>query len=323
MLAQLVERNDGIVEVSGSIPLHSIYTGGRMRKIVLCLLLFCVIAKLCYSVTEGFSISNILSTHPFHSTWEIPFNEEPLIPPQFTFFKGGGQCYTFLNEESQVLLKVFKQHHLRSYAFLRKIPFNLIPFPKRWPFLIDKFLKKREQKQPLLFASEALAYLQLRDHAGLLYLHLNPTTTLRKQITLIDKLGRAHLVDLDTLDFALQMKAELPEPHFLRLQKEQNLEAAKNSIDSLLSLITQRCAQGIRNQDPCLRRNCGFIENTAIDIDIGSFVKEEALKLPFVAKNPLYYETRSFHHWLKDNYPEANSYFTERLKQLLYTKQPL
>ncbi len=291
----------------------------KTLQIPLILIAIFAIQHFCHTQTAGFSIAKITAKHPFNLKWETaPLTQaeterlDPILAQKFTFFKHGGQSYVFLSEDGKTVLKVFKHHHMRVPTWFKKLP-----LPAKWKRFHHKFIKNKELKLPAFFKSCTLAYNNFQQRTGLIYLHLNQTAHLKKKLILIDKLNISHALDLDTLDFAIQERTELPHDHFLRLRKENNLASAKESIDSLLNLIAERCEKGIFDRDPCIRRNCGFIGNKAVDIDLGSYIEKKSVKLPFITQAELYYKTLKFQQWLKKKYPEASRYFDAELQQRL------
>jgi hypothetical protein len=278
-----------------------------------------VVERFCHKQTGGFQITKILSNHRFNQHWEIPSLSKQeqveldlLLDQPYHFFSYGGQSYVFLSEDGKTILKFFKHHHMHTPHWLKKMP-----LPKFLSHLRSQFIKARKEKLPLFFGSCKIAYTDFKDRTGLIYLHLNKTFHLKNRLTLIDQLNIAHQIDPNTIDFALQRKVELTHKHFRRLRKERRLEEAKKSLDSLLELIVQRCQKGIADRDPNIRRNCGFIGNCAVEVDLGSYTHDETLKIPYVTKQELYYQTRKFERWINKRFPEISSHFQERLSALL------
>jgi hypothetical protein len=272
----------------------------RFFKIALFLLCFFIVDRFCHRQTGGFALTKVLSDRPFNPQWEVPLltpaeeaEVEHALNQPYRFFSYGGQSYVFLSDDGQTVLKFFKHHHMRPIPFFR------------------------HDKLPLFFSSCTLAYRQFKERTGLLALHLNKTTHLQKKVTLIDKLNIAHQIDLDRVDFALQKRAELPYQRFRRLKKEGNLEAAQHSLNSLFELIALRCQQGIQDRDPNIRRNCGFLGDTAIELDLGSYTYDPLLATPKATRDTLDLQTRKLKRWIRKSYPELLPYFEMRLTAML------
>ena len=75
------------------------------------------------------------------------------------------------------------------------------------PLLPASFLKKVDRRFALLkhdFDSYKIAYENLKDETGLIYLHLNKTDFLKQKMIIIDKIGIYHEIDLDSMEFLIQ-----------------------------------------------------------------------------------------------------------------------
>ncbi len=331
MLAQLVERNDGIVEVSGSIPLHSMNNwfciqGLRLKFIRSHLLFFILFAlgfyasaRFCHKQTGGFTVWKIASDHSFHPEWDVesldPKNQaevDLLLNQPYHFYSYGGQSYIFISADGTTVLKVFKHHHMRSFSWI-----DHVPLPRNFHMILKQFTQSQRDKLSHFFGSCTLAYDLFKERTGLIYLHLNKTSHFKRTLTLIDKLNIAHQIDLDHTDFALQKKAELPYERFRRLKKEGNLAEAERSLKSLLELIAERCQRGIEDRDPNIRRNCGFLKGKAIEIDLGSYSRNEALKNPKIGRETLLRQTRRLEQWIVKTYPELHPCFQKQLHEVM------
>lgn len=296
----------------------------RIKTILLgtCLVIFSVITSIRFCTWQmgGFELYKIASNPSFDPRWEVAplasHEQERLnavLEQPFYFLGKGGQCYAFINQDSGTVLKLFKQHHMRV---LEKI--EGVPLPKFFDNYRKKMLEeKKHRTRQFLFNSCTIAHEMFKTSTGLLYLHLNKTEHLKKKLTLIDRLGIAHQIDLDATQFVLQKKAERVYAKFKQLKAENNLEAAKTCLDSLLTLLLNQAKLGIKNRDLNLRSNFGFVGMQAIEIDLGSYTIDETLKLPSHYKAALEQNTRQLKRWIKKRYPELDAYFEQRLQFLV------
>lgn len=288
-------------------------------KIILFIALFLGVGRFCHKKTGGFQLYKIYSLQDADPNDPGPTLSEQekselnaILAQPFTFFGKGGQCYAFISEDKQTVLKLFKNHHIRLWKFLSDLSLPSVLDPYR-----QKILRKIIHQSPAFFESCELSYQEMREHTGLIYLHLNKTGHINKKLTIIDKLGIAHQIDLDSVDFALQKKAELAEPKIALLIKQNDLDGAKQCIDSLLGLILERCQKGIHDRDFNYRTNVGFIGNRAIEIDLGSYSKDESLKNPDNFKRELLANTRTFNEWLLSKSPDLSLFLSERIEDEL------
>jgi hypothetical protein len=248
---------------------------------ILTLLLFCISLRFFYLLQQGdFEPAQVVSDLPNHPEWE--FNEHPplnLLNQTFSFLGAGDQCYAFLGEDGTTVLKLLKH------------------FDANGKRILDPVLE-----------SYKIAYQELREETGLLYLHLNKTDS--HILTMIDKTGFLHQIDLGATEYALQKKVDALIVPMLN-QLRRNPEVLKERIHSLLSLIASRCSKGIADRDTAIHRNIGFLGHNAIALDIGSYFKNEELK-----KNPydeIARHTKRLVRWLRKHQPSLLPFYEQKL----------
>ncbi len=284
---------------------------------------FIFIERFCHQKTGGFQVSKIESDHSFNPDWATPVPSDQerdhlhtLLDQRYTFFSYGGQSYAFLSDDGKTILKLFKHHHLRVPAWIK-----MLPLPRTFKRIRNKWVHLKEDSFYLFFNSCKIAFDDFRNHTGLIYLHLNKTDYLNQQVRIVDKIGIEHKIDLDRTDFALQHRAELPKKHFRSLKKKNDYAAAKKSLDSLIDMIVERSQKGIADRDPSIRRNCGFIGENAVEIDLGSYSRSETLKIPFMCKADIYQKSLQLRRMISKSYPELYPHLDKRLTEILYQNE--
>lgn len=270
-----------------------------MKKIFKALLFaacFFAVERFCHKETRGFSLPNIYGEEfeGLPTSGELP----ELIGP-FTFLDSGLESYVFLSADKKVVLKFFKHHHLREADRLAKI----------FPFCKKMSTQKRENFKRSL-SSYQIAYNELKEETALLYLHLAKTEKRLPTVTLIDRLGIEHKVALDQVQFLAQRRADL-------LLQTLDSPQAKESISSLLSLISTRSSRGIADRDPMLERNFGFIDSKAVVIDLGSFSKDPFLKKKNRRNTTLFYETLPLRCLLAKEKPDLLPHFEKEFERII------
>ncbi|MES2345001.1 MAG: hypothetical protein V4494_03575 [Chlamydiota bacterium] len=284
----------------------------KVIKIFFFIIAFTSLERFCHKQTEGFQIHKILSNLSFDPKWGTPPLEKELeiaLDQSYSFLGSGGQCYAFLSEDKQYVIKFFKQHHMRKIPYLEKIVLPSFLNRYRNKILLDR--AKRSQER--IFGSYKIAHDHLKKETALLYLHLNKTTYFNKSLKIIDKLGISHEIDIDTLEFSLQKTAVLAYPHLKSLIRQKNIPELKQCIRSLCGLIATRFKLGITDEDPAYEKNFGFINNIAVEIDLGSFTwASDAGNLQILQQ-----ETHDFKNWLAKRCPELVDYFNEQLDEAL------
>ncbi|MCX6991088.1 MAG: hypothetical protein NTX49_08525 [Chlamydiae bacterium] len=287
-----------------------------MLKVFLALVLFRGVERFCHGQTEGFEMSKILPMHPpTPLTPSSALSEEErqqvqsILSQPFYFLSKGGQSFAFLSQDGKVVLKFLKKHHVRMWEFL-----NSFTLPSFIDSYRQKILRDTHHKSPFFLRSCEISYADFKEGTGLIYLHMEKTDYFAKKLTIVDKLGIAYPVDMDSIEFALQTKAELVQPLFKRLIEENDLPAAKECLTSLLELIVERCHKGIHDRDPNIRTNFGFIGHKAITIDIGSFsrVAPASVNVPVVLAS----QTEKFKKWLIRKNPELAEHLRVEVERL-------
>ncbi len=254
----------------------------RKLKWVAKLLLFCLAfygaKQFCEKETDGFTLTQLARPLPELSV--LPGAPRDVLNQTFYYLGRGGQAFAFVSEDGCHVIKFFK--HQRKSA-------------------------KRERD----FTSYRIAGEELKEESGLEYVHCYRTVDLKKQLTIVDKLGIAHAIDLDNQAFVLQKKADLFYPYLEQLLNTGQWEAAKEALLSVVALIGARCEKGIFDEDAKLHRNVGFVENRAVFIDVGRFRKSTVDKKQEVMK-----VVEPLQAWLKNKDAALECYLQERLNEI-------
>lgn len=253
-------------------------------KVLLALMIFVGLHQYCMVQIGDFEISQVLSDRENSPEWDTEDQDVTgLLSQTFTFLGMGDQAYAFLGEDKKTVLKLFKHYDAQG-------------------------------KRPLdhIFTSCKLAYEELREETGLIYLHINKSPSCH--VTLIDKLGFAHTIDINATEYALQKKADdLIFPTLEGKLRHKDYDAAKKAIQKLFVLIAQRCDKGIGDRDTALRRNYGYKGLEPIALDIGSYFKDDALKDPAPRHEEIAHKTRRLFRWLKKHDPDLLPFYEAEL----------
>jgi hypothetical protein len=168
------------------------------RKIIIISMTFAT-AAVCglYVVNKNdrFLTMEIQSDHPYeplyeprpltaHETQEVG---QALSQP-FRYFGCGGQAFVFFSDDGKYALKFFKQRHFRQPTYL-----SYIPFIEKYR---NKKFAKRKKRIVQEYSSYKIGFEELPHETELVYLHLNNTHHFKRPITLVDRLGLEHHVDL-------------------------------------------------------------------------------------------------------------------------------
>lgn len=238
--------------------------------------------------TEGFMLSNILSSMPYDVRW-APTDTQIALPSVFSepvyYLASGGQCYAFSSSDDKYVIKFFKH-------------------------------RKKQKKLERDFTSYALANKYLKEETGLVCIHLNKTTHINKTLCLVDKLGIKHTISLDNCEFIIQKKASLVVPYLQNLISHGELNKACDALDALISLMIQRSQKGIYDEDSRVHRNCGFLNETPKIIDIGRLCENKEKTAPYLYKKDITSSMHKLSTWLKETSPPLYEHLNEKLSQL-------
>lgn len=297
-----------------------------MRKIALRLFFLTILTislyglgRLYFKLTAGFTIANITSDFAFQPQWEV----RPLLlseQTEFTkaidqsyFYLGKGcQSYVFASEDGQYVIKFFKYQRYRLQPWLAYFP----PLPAIVKYRQEK-IEKKWKKLDGFVTSWKVAFENLKEETGLMFVHLNKTNNLQKQLSIYDKMGQKHTVSLDQMEFCIQRRADLLCQTLLDYKNREDLIGAQQLIHQLLNLILSEYSRGLADNDHALMQNTGVVLGKPVHIDVGQFVINDAVKQPSVFHQELFTKTYKFKLWLREHYPELGEYLENELSQII------
>jgi len=175
-----------------------------------------------------------------------------------------------------------------------------------------------EKRQALIktFTSYKIAYEEMKEETGLVYLQLNKTDTLQQPLVIIDNLGISHRLDLSKMEFLVQKRASLFYPFLEKTIQEKGLESAKKTVSDLVDFLVIRNKKEIFDKDPDLTTNFGFLDDEIIQIDIGRFRKDPQRKDLVVYHDEILRITDQFNKWLKIHYPVLSEHLEHKIASL-------
>lgn len=277
------------------------------------------LGRLYFLLTAGFTESNIttdLSLEPDHHILPLSPKEKEeiasLLKQPFHYLGKGCQSYVFLSADEKYVIKFLKYQRFRPQFYLKALSF--IPaFEER---LRKKTGEKREKLDALL-KSWKIAYNDLKEETGLIYLHLNAGNQLQSPLEIIDKMGFNHTIDPEKVVFLVQKRAKMLCAEIKEEMAKGHLMNLQALFENLLAMLLFEYQRGFGDNDHALMQNTGVIENQPLHIDVGQFSKEERFKSPDIYKQELFSKTYKFRIWLLKNYPELEHYLTKRLKDII------
>lgn len=277
------------------------------------------IGRLYYHFTAGFLESNIASEFPYQPQWEVrslnteeekEFQES--VKQSYYYLGKGCQSYVFLSQDGKYVIKFFKYQRYRLQNWLKILP----SLPALCKYREQK-IEKKWHKLDGFVRSWKVAFEELKDETGLVFVHLNKTSNLHKTLVLYDKLGLEHRVSLDDMEFCIQKRADMLCHVLLDKKNNGDLEGAKKIIDRLLQTILSEYSRGLADNDHALMQNTGVASEIPVHIDVGQFVHNDAMKDPKVYQIELFTKMYKFRIWLGENYPELKDYVDSRLEEII------
>ena len=267
----------------------------KLVRLLLALLCFVAIGRICKTQTKGFTLSKATSQHiyPFHDTAQSLPKE---LNQSFSFLGSGVQCFALLGEDGHTVLKLFKHHHMGPSTSVIK---NLIPKKFAQPLIL-----RREKRMHRLFQSAQIAYDALKEETGVFYTHLSKTNEELGRIFVYDNLNIRHTLDLNNAEFILQKKVVTAANYLNKLFSENRISEAICAMKSLLNLIEQRSKKGIKNKDGRILQNCGFEDGKPIEIDIGSYVYRSRSTHPNPHRKAKQKGAKQLLRWIEKKHPK-------------------
>ncbi len=258
---------------------------------------FNTLEHFCHQKTDGFFLERIQFHH------EKPLTDQPesavlsILNQPFRYLGCGNQCFVFASEDGHHVLKFFKYVDFAPPAWVTQVP--LLNRVKQFrPNRQHEIAWKRNRD----FQGYQLAFDQFQTQTGLISLHLHASQSTYPSITLYDKLGVIHSLDLNNTPFILQKRATPIYEQFSAWIKTGDIDKVQQGISSLVSLCSERISQNIFDDDVHFYSNFGFVDGTPIQIDPGHFVS-----------NSSHPEKLSSHlielkDWFSKNYPPMVSH---------------
>ncbi len=263
------------------------------------------VARFCHHQTKGFRLSKLK-----HNTTCLAHQRSPsltsdqraLLDQKFHYLGRGLQCFAFLSEDGQTVLKLFNNRYQNRLFWLQSTPLR--------HFFHHK-IAYNQKKWALSFASYEVAFESLKEETGLLFFHPKPCTEC-PLVTLVDPLHISHKIDLAKTAFVLQKKATMAYPYLDTCSADQ----AQSAIQSLVTLMQKKMSLGINDRDPLIRTNFGFLEGRAVQVDIGPFSLDPTLKDSQSHKEEITKITLSLKHWLEKHHPEFLPHLYDAIENL-------
>lgn len=287
-----------------------------LRSAVLCLAVVAV-SRFAIRQTDGFSLSQIQTAHTFDPKWETRDDSwsnteqvQEILDQPFTYLGQGDQEFTFVSKDQNYVIKFLKAKTLSPPFWTKRF---VPPFLRMKARALTRYF---DQKKEVEFSSYQIAYEQLKEETGLIYLHLNPSSHIRQTLTIYDKINVRHQLDPDRIVFIVQKKVDLLYPLLDLITKNREIDRGKQVITELVGLLAVRCQKGIRDTNPNLIDHFGLIDNQVVQFHIGQFSLDEQERERSVYIEEIKTITSRLHAELKEKNQELATYLEDEIQKL-------
>jgi len=229
-----------------------------------------IIVRIYNALTDDFRMGNITNEMPYEKKWEIaglsPSEEqqlETILNQPYTYLSKGAQTYVFASADGRYVIKFFKFKHLRPALFVELLP-PIGPFKE----YKEKQRKRKIRKLFGIYNAYKLAYEVNREDSGLLFVQLNHFGNQSRQVTLFDKLGIEHRIDLEHIPFILQKKGVIFRDVLDELLQKNDVATAEKRIGEIFTMYAREYRKGIFDDDQRVMDNLGFVGDTPIHLDV-------------------------------------------------------
>jgi hypothetical protein len=220
---------------------------------------------------------------------------ELALSARYHYLGRGRQAYAFESGDGKWVIKFFNQKYLRT------------PF---WATFFPKVGAKREKRRQFFETSYKIAAKILKKETGILYLHQGRALEELPHLSLTDKGGRSHLINLNEVPFVLQKKAAPLILNSLSLEELDRITA------ELLAIVTFRIEHQIRDEDRNIFDNYGMIDGQLVHIDPGRLYFEKNPWNLETLKYEWWCATHRFKKWLASNAPDRVPAFEKAVNEL-------
>jgi hypothetical protein len=162
-----------------------------------------------------------------------------------------------------------KESWFHHYSRLRQM--------SSWKWITKTYFEKN-QRLLKFFKCHRLAFQDLREESGLIYLHFDRSSCLSQKIDVVGQDGKEYLVDLDICPFILQKKVDIAMLHLKEQLSKSAIEEAKKGVRQIYQLFLTRAQKGYTDHRQSLLKNYGFADGRAVQLDVGRIKLDERVK---------------------------------------------
>lgn len=271
-------------------------------------------------LTDGFTIHDILTDLSYNPSLEtrllIPDEQQELekaINQSYHYLKKDKQFFTFLSQDGQYVIKFINYKSTGPESWVEYFPqgHTVLKYPQE---ITDRRIPTLQD----YYASWKMAFDYLKQETGLVFMHINKSKEFNKKLSLYDKLGLFHSIDLNQTIFCVQRKTDLLYPTLIRYRQNGELKKAQDLIVNLLKLFEIEYRNEICDKNSYWLQDIGILQNGyPVKLDIGKFGKNAQMKIPVVYYDHLFNKTSTLKLWLVNEFPELATFLESELQRIM------
>lgn len=250
--------------------------------------------------------------------WAINFSNraekeriKEILSQEFNYLGSGAQCFAFLSADGKYVLKFFRMKHLVPKTWLK-----WVPFPGLDEYRFQK-IDKRILRQKELFRSYKLAYEDLQEETGLVYIHLNKGKNLKVNARLYDRMRNLYIAPLDEYEFVLQLRSQLVHERLISYMQKRDFAGARRAIHNLLEMVVRQSKKGYVDRDPGVSHNYGYVGDRVVHFDVGKMLRDDAATEPSYYHREVLRFGEKLSSWLEVHYPELLPLLEEEVNEMI------
>lgn len=191
---------------------------------------------------------------------------QEILKQKFTYLGCGGQMTAYESEDGRYVLKFFNPRSIISKKWFSRVSKLIRINSRKW--IWNAYFRRNERLERYMYRYE-ISFKDLRDETGLIYVHLDPATSLSQTVAVESKEGVLYHLDATTHPFVLQKKVEMTMTRLDRFMNQGKIEEAKEAVRQIVALFHTRAKKGYRDRLQNIKKNYGFIGDRAIQFDTG------------------------------------------------------
>lgn len=266
----------------------------RWLKPLLSIAVALLVLVIAYSYYDRqFRLANIQGKWPTGYSTHITPDQLPSLKEigsqPFSYLDRGKQSFVFISHDQKYVLKFFDARCMRSGMM---------------PFLFSIGKKQCSKKLKQLFEGYKIAYEHDPSHSGLLFVQLAADSSYHLIVTVTDRFGFKHDIDLSEVPFVLQEKGVPLRQLITSLLEEGNVAETKRRLRLIVDMYVDEYQRGVFDSDHNFMYNTGFVGEKPLRIDLGRLHLEEKIKDPAVYQQDLEkIAVQRLGDWLERHFP--------------------